>query len=129
MIVAFIAIFYFLIMRPQQQQVKRHREMISNLRRGDEVVSGGGLIGKVTRLTDDEATLELAEGVRVKVIRSTITQVRTRTEPANDSSDDDAGETKPAAKSAAKPAAKKPAARKPAARKTPAKPAGDKTSE
>lgn len=77
-----IVIFYFLLIRPQQQRAKKHREMIENLRRGDEVVISGGMIGKVTRLTDNEATVEIAENVRVKVIRQTIAEVRARTEPA-----------------------------------------------
>ncbi|PWE16646.1 preprotein translocase subunit YajC [Marinicauda salina] len=75
-------VFYFLLIRPQQQRVKQHREMISNLRRGDEVVTAGGLIGKVTRIADGEATVELADGVRVKVVKATLSEVRSRTEPA-----------------------------------------------
>ena len=75
-------VFYFLLIRPQQQRVKQHREMIANLRRGDEVVTAGGLIGKVTRIADGEATVELADGVRVKVVKGTLSEVRSRTEPA-----------------------------------------------
>lgn len=85
-------VFYFLLIRPQQQRMKKHREMVDNLRRGDEVVTSGGFVGKITRVGDVEATVELAEGVRVKVIKSTISEVRTRTEPANDSGDDDASD-------------------------------------
>jgi preprotein translocase subunit YajC len=81
-------VFYFLLIRPQQQRMKAHRDMVAALRKGDEVITQGGLIGKVTRVGDVEATVELAEGVRVKIIRSTIAEVRTRTEPANDSADD-----------------------------------------
>lgn len=77
-------VFYFLLIRPQQQRMKAHRELIEGLRRGDEVVTQGGILGKVTKIADDEATVEISEGVRVKVIKSTITEVRTRTEPAND---------------------------------------------
>jgi preprotein translocase subunit YajC len=80
--VLIIVVFYFLLIRPQQQRMKKHREMIENLRRGDEVITQGGIIGKVTRLADAEATVEIAEGVRVKVLRATITDVRGRTEPA-----------------------------------------------
>jgi preprotein translocase subunit YajC len=83
-----IVVFYFLLIRPQQQRVKKHREMVDSLRRGDEVVTSGGFIGKVTKITDAEATVEIAEGVRVKVIKQTISEVRTRTEPANDSDSD-----------------------------------------
>lgn len=75
-------VFYFLLIRPQQQRVKKHREMVENLRRGDEVVTAGGLVGKVTRIAETEVTVELAEGVRVKVIKHTISEVRARTEPA-----------------------------------------------
>ena len=76
-------VFYFLLIRPQQQRVKQHREMVENLRRGDEVVTAGGLIGKVTRIHENEITVELAEGVRVKALKQTISEVRARTEPAN----------------------------------------------
>ena len=82
-------VFYFLLIRPQQQRMKAHRELIEGLRRGDEVVTQGGILGKVTRISDGEATVEISDGVRVKVIKSTITEVRTRTEPANDSDSDD----------------------------------------
>lgn len=82
-------VFYFLLIRPQQQRMKKHREMIENLRRGDEVVTAGGMIGKVTRIAENEITVELAEGVRVKVIKSTLSEVRARTEPAK-------GKAKPA---------------------------------
>ncbi|GGE33968.1 preprotein translocase subunit YajC [Marinicauda pacifica] len=75
-------VFYFLLIRPQQQRMKKHREMVENLRRGDEVVTAGGMIGKVTRIAETEVTVELAEGVRVKVIKHTISEVRARTEPS-----------------------------------------------
>lgn len=87
--VLIIIVFYFLLIRPQQQRVKKHREMIDSLRKGDEVVTSGGFIGKVTRIAEEEATVEIAEGVRVKVVKHTIGEVRTRTEPANDSDKDD----------------------------------------
>ncbi|MEO1039257.1 MAG: preprotein translocase subunit YajC [Pseudomonadota bacterium] len=84
-----IVVFYFLLIRPQQKKLKMHREMVENLRRGDEVVTQGGVIGKVTRIADTEVTVEIAEGVRVKVLRPTIQDVRARTEPANDKADDE----------------------------------------
>ena len=91
-------VFYFLLIRPQQQRVKQHKEMVENLRRGDEVVTSGGMIGKITKIADNEVTVELAEGVRVKVIRGTISEVRNRTEPANTNSksdkDNDKSDTK-----------------------------------
>jgi preprotein translocase subunit YajC len=80
MVLVFI-IMYFLILRPQQQRMKAHREMIAGLKRGDVVVTGGGIIGKVVRVSnDEEIQIELADGVRVRVVRSMIYEVRTRTE-------------------------------------------------
>jgi preprotein translocase subunit YajC len=77
------AIMYFLLIRPQQKKVKEHRAMVEALRRGDQVVTQGGLIGKVSKVKDDnELEIELAEGVRVRVVRSTIAQVLSKTEPA-----------------------------------------------
>jgi preprotein translocase subunit YajC len=77
------AIMYFLLIRPQQKKVKEHKAMVEALRRGDQVVTQGGLIGKVSKVKDDnELEIELAEGVRVRVVRSTIAQVLSKTEPA-----------------------------------------------
>ncbi len=74
-----LVIMYFLILRPQQKKMQQHRDMIGGLKRGDVVVTAGGLVGKVTKLAGDaELQVELAEGVRVRVIRSTISEVRTR---------------------------------------------------
>lgn len=85
-LIPFVLIFvimYFLIIRPQQKKVKEHRAMVAALRRGDQVVTQGGLIGKVSKVKDDsEIEVEIAEGVRVRVIRATITQVLSKTEPA-----------------------------------------------
>lgn len=86
----FILIFvimYFLIIRPQQKRAKEHREMVSALRRGDTVVTGGGMVGKVSKVIDDnEVQVEIADGVRIRVIRGTIQEVRSKGEPANDNS-------------------------------------------
>jgi preprotein translocase subunit YajC len=78
------AIFYFLVIRPQQQRQKEHQNQLQGLRRGDMVVTGGGIIGKIIKLPNDgdEIQVEIAEGVRVKVLRATIAQVISRTEPA-----------------------------------------------
>ena len=77
------AIMYFLLIRPQQRKVKEHKKMVEALRRGDQVVTQGGLIGKVSKVKDDnEIEVELAEGVRVRVVRSTVAQVLSKTEPA-----------------------------------------------
>ncbi len=82
-LILIFAIMYFLLIRPQQKKVKEHQSMVAALRRGDEVVTAGGLIGKVTKIKDDhELELEVATGVKVRVIRATIAQVRSKTEPA-----------------------------------------------
>jgi preprotein translocase subunit YajC len=76
-------IMYFLLIRPQQKRVKAHQEMIKNVRRGDTVVLNSGMIGKVTKVIDDnEAEVEIADNVKVKVIKSMIADVRNKTEPA-----------------------------------------------
>lgn len=79
-------VFYFLLIRPQQQRMKAHQSMIAGVKRGDVVVTSGGLIGKVRAVQDDELRLELAPNVEVRVVRSTLSEVRTRGEPvaAND---------------------------------------------
>ncbi|WP_340118877.1 preprotein translocase subunit YajC [Pelagibius sp. 7325] len=82
-IILIFVVFYFLLIRPQQKKVKQHREMVSALRRGDKIVTAGGLIGTVTKIiSDTEAQVELAEGVRVRVVRHTISDVLSRTEAA-----------------------------------------------
>lgn len=81
-LIIIIAIFYFLMIRPQQKRLKQHREMVDNVRRGDTVVTSGGLIGKVARVSDDEVQVDLAEGVRVRVVKSTLSDVRSKGEPA-----------------------------------------------
>ena len=76
---------YFLILRPQQKKVKDHAEMVKNIRRGDTIVTSGGLVGKVTKVVDDEQVeFELAEGVRVRQLRSMISGVLTKGEPAKE---------------------------------------------
>ncbi len=84
----FILIFvimYFLILRPQQKRVKMHQEMVKNLRRGDTVVTSGGLIGKVTKVVDDEQIeVELAEGFKIRQMRQMIAEVRAKGEPVKD---------------------------------------------
>lgn len=76
-------IFYFLLIRPQSQRLKKHKALLNEITRGDEVVTNGGLIGKVKKVTDDELTLTLATNVDVKVVRTMIADVRNR-KPAND---------------------------------------------
>ncbi|WP_417450248.1 preprotein translocase subunit YajC [Kordiimonas sp.] len=79
-----IAIFWFLILRPQNKKMKAHREMVANVRRSDTVVTAGGLIGKVAKVKEDDNEIEvdLADGVRVRVVKSTLTEVRAKGEPA-----------------------------------------------
>lgn len=74
-------IMYFLILRPQQKRMKEHRNMVGALKRGDQVITQGGLIGKVTDVKDEEVTVEIAQGVKVRVVRSTIAQVLNVTAP------------------------------------------------
>lgn len=76
-------VFYFFMIRPQQQRQKQHRVMLDALRRGDRIVTAGGILGTVARvLNDNEVAVDIAEGVRVRVVRSTITQILAKTEPA-----------------------------------------------
>ena len=77
-------IFYFLLIRPQQKRMKEHRALIDAVKRGDTVVTGGGLIGKATKVDTDEVEVEIAPNVRVRVVKSTLTDVRTTGKPAND---------------------------------------------
>ena len=77
-------IMYFLLIRPQQKKVKEHQAMIEAVRRGDQIVTAGGLVGKVTKVKDEgEVEVELAKGVNVRVVKHTISQVRSKTEPAD----------------------------------------------
>ncbi len=84
-LIAVFVIFYLLMIRPQQRRVKEHQASIAAVKKGDEVVTGGGIRGKVTKVGDDEAEVEIAQGVKVRVIKSTISQVnRPNSKPAND---------------------------------------------
>jgi preprotein translocase subunit YajC len=78
---------YFLILRPQQKRTRDHQELVKNLRRGDTVITSGGLVGKVTKVVDDEQIeVEVADGVRVRQVRSMISGVRAKGEPVKDES-------------------------------------------
>jgi preprotein translocase subunit YajC len=82
-LVLIFVVFYFLLIRPQQQKQKTHRSMLDALRRGDRVVTGGGIIGTVNRVTGaEEVEVDIAQGVRVRVLRSTITSVLAKPDPA-----------------------------------------------
>ncbi len=83
-LILIFAIMYFLMIRPQQKKMKEHRAMVDSLRKGDQVVTAGGLIGKVARVKDDGIVeVDLAEGVRVKVRQGTIADVINKTEPTS----------------------------------------------
>jgi preprotein translocase subunit YajC len=82
-LILIFAIMYFLLIRPQQKKLKEHKGMVEALRRGDQVLTQGGIIGKVSKVKDDgELEIEIAEGVKVRVLRHTIAQVLSKTEPA-----------------------------------------------
>src|SRR6185312_12230081 len=84
-LLAIFVIFYVLMIRPQQRRVKEHQAAISAIKKGDEVITGGGIRGKVTKVSDDEAEVEIAQGVKIRVIKSTISNVLSPTgKPAND---------------------------------------------
>ncbi|MEO5335616.1 MAG: preprotein translocase subunit YajC [Magnetospirillum sp. WYHS-4] len=104
MMLALIGVFYFLIIRPQTAQMKKHKDMLAAIRRGDRIVVGG-IVGTVTKVIDDKhLTVEIAENIRVRVKREAVASVEAKTEPvkdepANDSGEDDGpagGEDKPA---------------------------------
>ncbi len=82
-------IMYFLILRPQQKKLKDHADLVKNIRRGDSVITSGGLIGKVTKVVDDDQIeIEIADGVRIRQMRQMISGVRAKGEPAKDSKDE-----------------------------------------
>ena len=82
-LILIFGIMYFLLIRPQQKKLKDHQAMVAALRRGDQVVTQGGIIGKVVKVKDDgELEIEIADGVKVRVIQSTIANVINKTEPA-----------------------------------------------
>ncbi len=82
-LILIFAIMYFLLIRPQQKKVKEHARMVSELRRGDQVVTAGGLIGKVSKVKDDrEVEVELGPNMKVRVVKATISQVLTKTDVA-----------------------------------------------
>lgn len=84
-LVLIFAVMYFLLIRPQQRKMKEHRNMLGALKRGDQVVTAGGVIGKVTKVKEeDEVELEVGENTRVRVVKSTIANVLSKTEPAKD---------------------------------------------
>ncbi|MFQ5776366.1 MAG: preprotein translocase subunit YajC [Kiloniellaceae bacterium] len=100
-LVLIFVVFYFLLIRPQQKKMKAHKALVEALRRGDRVVTGGGLIGTVTKvLSDTEVQVEVAEGVRVRVVRNTIQDVLSKAEPADKAKSDKAKAGEPQAPAA-----------------------------
>lgn len=105
-LILIFVVFYFLLIRPQQKRMKQHREMLENLRRGDRVVTGGGIIGIIVKVgQDDELTVEIGDGLRVKVLRSTISALLGKGEPVKgrgkaveEDADDDADAAEDAAR-------------------------------
>ncbi len=86
-LILIVVIMYFLVLRPQQQRVKTHQSMVKALRRGDTVVTNGGLVGKVTKVVDDDQIeVEISDGVRVRQMRSMVSEVRAKGEPVKDDS-------------------------------------------
>ncbi len=86
-LILIVVIMYFLVLRPQQQRVKSHQLMVKALRRGDTVVTNGGLVGKVTKVVDDDQIeVEISDGVRVRQMRSMVSEVRAKGEPVKDDS-------------------------------------------
>lgn len=80
-LVLIFAIMYFLMIRPQQKRLKQHREMVSALKKGDQIVTQGGIIGKVVSVRDDELEVEIASGVKVRLTRGSVSQVVSKTDP------------------------------------------------
>ena len=86
-LILIIVIMYFLVLRPQQQKVKQHQAMVKALRRGDTVITNGGVVAKVTKVVDDDQIeVEIADGVRVRQMRSMVSEVRAKGEPVKDDS-------------------------------------------
>jgi preprotein translocase subunit YajC len=82
-LILIFAIMYFLLIRPQQKKLKEHKAMVEALRRGDQVLTQGGIVGKVTHVNEDNTVVvEIADGVKVKIVKQTIVQVMNKTEPA-----------------------------------------------
>ena len=83
-IIFVMVIFYFLLIRPQQKRAKQHKEMLSAIRRGDKIVTSGGLTGTIVKVVDDSETVEveISKGIKVNVVRAMIADVKSKTEPS-----------------------------------------------
>ncbi len=82
--VGMIVIFYFLLIRPQNNRMKKHREMVANVKKGDKIITQGGIIGRVFKLTDEEVTIDTGEGGKLRIMRGMIMDVKKTDTPAND---------------------------------------------
>ena len=82
MLVLMFAIFYFLLIRPQQKKAKQHKELLANLRKGDEVITSGGIYGEITGITNDMVVMEIAPQVRIKIARGHVAGLATESAPA-----------------------------------------------
>jgi preprotein translocase subunit YajC len=88
-LILIFVVFYFLLIRPQQKKMKEHKAMLGTVRRGDKIVTGGGIIGTITKVIDEiEVTVEIADGVKVRVQRGLISSVLSKTQPVNDDADE-----------------------------------------
>jgi preprotein translocase subunit YajC len=97
-LILIFVVFWFLLIRPQQKKAKEHRELLSQLKRGDQIVTSGGIIGKITKVVSDtELQVEIAEEVRVRVARGMVAEVLSRTEPAKAAGEKGDAEASPAA--------------------------------
>ena len=116
-LILIFVVFWFFLIRPQQQKAKQHREMVANLRRGDQVLTGGGIVGRVAKLVDDHyIQVEIADNVRVKVARTSVSDVLTKGEPVRASAkskDDDKDEDGDGGGSAVEEKPAEPPAKKP----------------
>lgn len=83
-IILMVVVFYFLLIRPQQKRMKQHRETLSQIKRGDRVLTSGGIIGLVSKVEESEVLVEIADNVKVKILKATIADVMTKTEPAKE---------------------------------------------
>ncbi len=100
-LVLIFVVFYFLLIRPQQKKARSHRDMVGAVRRGDNVVTGGGIRGKVTKVVDDDwLQVEIADGVRVVIAKGTISDVVSRGQPVKEPPTRSAGKKRPAARRA-----------------------------
>lgn len=119
-LILIFVVFWFFLIRPQQQKAKQHRELVANLRRGDQVLTGGGIVGRVAKLIDDVyIQVEIADNVRIKLARTAVSDVLTKGEPVKasrkeskeegaDAGEEDKGGDEPATEKPAEAPAKKP---------------------